>query len=46
MDDNIKQATELLQRWLSNSEFADVIRIKQIPSLREDTLKLLNQLQK
>lgn len=46
MDERIKLAAELLQRWLSNSEFADVIRVKQIPGLREETLKLLSELQK
>jgi hypothetical protein len=29
-----------------NSEFADVMRVKQALSLREDTLKLLGKIQK
>lgn len=44
MDELTKEAAELLKRWLANSEFAEVIRAKQIPSLREDTQKLLDRL--
>jgi hypothetical protein len=44
MDELAKEAAVLLKRWLANSEFAEVIRAKQTPSLREDTQKLLARL--
>lgn len=44
MDELTKEAAELLKRWLASSEFAEVIRVKQIASLREDTQKLLGRL--
>jgi hypothetical protein len=44
MDELTKEAAELQKRWLANSEFAEDIRVKQFPSLRNDTLKLLGRL--